>query len=317
MKPVLLFVFTLFFYKSVTATAWTVSWSYDDKYVAVGDDNGRLSIYETTNWKKIKTWQFQHTTIARVEWSPKELILAVASGSYQKQDSVIQVYDLANDKVLLYRSDSIQGRCVTWRADGERLAFAGSKGAISIFNKEGKFRKTLSYYNSKSLMDIDWHPTEEKILVVEEDIVVLDEHSDVVLATYDDGSKNKGILTCQWHPSGKFFVIGDYGHENEGAEPSYVRYFDVEGKLLKQVKESKYEYRNVRWSSDGRYLAASGDVLLLLDEKGNKIRSVRFDQNNLWGVEFNHAGNKIILSDGAGNIRLTDLKGNLLKSFRH
>src|SRR5829696_7812732 len=65
-----------------TSIAWTAGWSYDDKFVAIGNDNGELAIYETTDWKKVKSWNYEATTITRIEWNPKYPVLAVASVSY-------------------------------------------------------------------------------------------------------------------------------------------------------------------------------------------------------------------------------------------
>jgi WD40 repeat protein len=250
-----------------TSIAWTADWSYDDAFVAVGSDNGELAVYETKSWKKIKTWKHDSTTITRLEWNPKFPVLAVASVSHSRKSSVIQLYDAKKDNVIKILPDTLMGRGVSWNASGEEAAWVGSKGRITVFTKEGKHKKTLSFTHPNSVMDIDWHPTKDLLLVVEEDIFVIDMDRDIVTATYDDGSENKGILCCQWHPSGKFFVTGDYGHENEGGEPSYLKYWTAKGTMLTRIKESKFEFRNVRWRNDGKYLAATADVLLILNEK--------------------------------------------------
>jgi WD40 repeat protein len=294
---------------------WTASWSHDDKFVAVGNSNGELAVYETTNWKKIKRWKNNFTTISRVEWNPKFPILAVASTSYKQNNSVVQLYNISTDKTLLTRNIDLQGRAVTWSPDGQQVAFVGKDGKISIHNKNGEQVKTLSYRNPGALFDIDWHPTKNILLAVEENIYFIDIDRDSLLATYDDGSVNKGILSCQWHTSGKFFVTGDYGHENEG-EPSYLKYWNDNGSLLKRTKKSKAEYRNLRWSKNGKYLAAATDVLLVLNEKGDVVRKTKFDTNNLWGVDWSNKGDRMIITDGAGNIRICDAKGKLIKTFR-
>lgn len=299
------------------STAWTAGWSHDDRYAAVGNDKGALTIYETGTWKKIKQWQFPNTTITRVEWNPLHSVLAVASFTPGiSTGEVVQLYDVAEDKVLRMRADSVMGRALTWSPDGSTVAFVGSRGRISLFGKDGRFRKSLSFSNPRSLMEIDWHPTRNLMLAVEEEMYLIDIDRDSLLATWDDGSQNKGILTAQWHPSGKFFVTGDYGHENEGAEPSYLRFFDSSGTLLHQSRESRYEYRNVRWRRDGKYLAASGDVLLVFDEKGTLVSKTRFGPDNLWGVGWNSEGNRIISSDQVGNVQVTEIGGQIIKTFR-
>jgi WD40 repeat protein len=297
-----------------TFTAWTASWSYDDKFIAVGNDNGELAVYETATWKKIKSWRYANATIARVEWNPKYPLLGVAGSSFKGSPDILQLYDVVKGEVISTLPDTVRGRGITWSPDGEQVAYTGARGKVSIFYRDGKLRKVLSFPFHRTLLDVDWHPAREELLVVEEDIHLLDISNNKII-TYDDGSKNKGILSCQWHLSGKFFVTGDYGHENEGGEPSYLRYWNENGSMLKQLKESKYEYRNLKWSKDGKYLAASTDVLLILDEKGKLISKTKFDNNNLWGVEWSNKGDRIITTDGAGNIRVVTTDGRVLKTF--
>jgi len=297
------------------SVAWTASWSFDDKFVAIGNSNGQLCIYQTSDWKKIKEWTFTSATVSRVEWNPKYPLLAIAAFSHEEKPSIVQLYDVARNQIISNLPDTMLGRGVSWSPAGEEVAFVGNRGRISIFTKGGQFIKTLSFRNPGSLFDIDWHPAKNLLLGVEEDIFLIDIDRDTLIATYDDGSKNKGILCCAWHPSGNFFVTGDYGHENEGGEPSYLKYWNKEGILLKHIRESRFEYRNVKWRKDGKYLAAAADVLLVLSDKGEVISKTKFDDNNLWGVEWNNKGDKILSSDQAGNIRVTDINGTILKVF--
>ena len=297
------------------STAWTASWSYDDNFAAIGNSNGELAIYETTNWKKIRSWNFKSTTVSRIKWNPKYPILAIAAFSHEKEPTIIQLYDVEKNQIIRSVPDTMFGRGVSWSPTGEEVAFVGKTGGISLFSRTGKFLKTLSFRNQGSLFDIDWHPTKNLLLAVEEDIFFIDMDRDSLIATFDDGSKNKGILCCAWHPSGNFFVTGDYGHENEGGEPSYLKYWNNEGKLQRRIKESKFQYRNLNWRRDGKYLAAGADVLLVLNETGEIISKTKFDDNNLWGVEWNNKGDKILSGDQAGNIRITDIKGTVLKVF--
>jgi hypothetical protein len=299
-----------------TETAWTAGWSSDDRYVAVGSSNGALVIYETKNWRKVKSWIFASATISKIEWNPKHPILAIAAFSHGKNVSIVQLYDAEKNQVLRNLADSVYGRGVSWSPSGEAVAFVGKRGRISIFTKNGQHVKDLSFTNQGSLFDIDWHPTKNLLLAVEEDIFLIDIDRDSLLARYDDGSRNKGILCCAWHPSGKFFVTGDYGHENEGGEPSYLKYWNMDGVLSRRIRETRNEYRNVRWRRDGKYLAAAADVLLILDTEGKVISKTKFDNNNLWGVAWNSKGDRVITSDQAGNVRITDMKGTILKMFR-
>ncbi|HEY0679639.1 MAG TPA: hypothetical protein VGD17_15245 [Chitinophagaceae bacterium] len=295
---------------------WTAGWSHDDKFVAAGFDNGELIVYETTTWKVVKKWNYNPAIIARVEWNPKFPILAVAAISHDEKNSIVQLYDIVKNETIITHSKEFQGRGVTWSPDGELVAFVGREGRIGIFTRAGKDVKTLSFRNPGSLFDIDWHPAKNIILAVEENIFLIDIKNDSLISTIDDGSNNKGILCCQWHPSGNFFVTGDYGHESSGGEPSYVKYWDKNGTLIKMIREADFEYRNLRWSNDGKYLAASSNYLLILNDTGRLIRKTKFDSNNLWGVGWNSKADKIISNDQVGNVRISDTTGKILHELQ-
>lgn len=298
------------------SVAWTAGWSYNDEFVAVGNDRGELVIYKTKNWEIEKKWKYNATTITRVEWNPRYPILAVTAVSHDKKDSAVQLFDMALGKPVIILPPYIQGRALSWKPDGEQIAFVGAKGSIHIYSRFGKLLKKLSYTNPSSLFDIDWHPSQNKLLAVEEDIYVIDIDNDKLLATYNDGSAGKGILCCQWHPTGNGFATDDYGHENEGREPSLIRFWKTDGTLIKQVKEAKFEFRNIKWSKDGRYMAASSDVLLIFNEHATLLQKIKFDDNNLWAVEWNATGDKLVTGDQAGNIRICDITGKILYSFK-
>jgi WD40 repeat protein len=75
------------------------------------------------------------------------------------------------------------------------------------------------------------------------------------------------ILAVQWHPGGTFFATGDYGHKEEGIE-SLLQFWNEDGVLIKSLKGSKAEYRNIRWNKDGTLLATASDGLRLWSEDG-------------------------------------------------
>ena len=69
-----------------------------------------------------------------------------------------------------------------------------------------------------------------------------------------------GILTVKWHPSGKFFASGDYGHEKEG-KPTLLQYWKEDGTKHKEMNGHHEEIRNLRWSADGKYVATAADAI--------------------------------------------------------
>lgn len=294
--------------------AWTAGWSYDDKYIATGNDKGDVAIYETANWTKVKYWGNGWATITKIEWNPKYPLLAVTGVLTRKNAFVTRIYNIETNHTKLL-SDTVTGRAMSWKPDGEQIAFTTENGYIAIYSKTGEHLKTLNYRHARGLFDMDWHPTQNLLLAVEENIHIIDIDRDVVRANFEDGTENKGILCAQWHPSGQYFATGDYGHESEGGEPSFLKIWSATGALQSTSANSKSEYRNIRWSNDGKYLAAAGDMLLLFDSR-NKLKKIKLGKDNIWGLGWNSTNDKIITSDQAGNIRICDVKGKVLRGFR-
>ena len=301
------------FYKP-TSIVWTASWSADDELVALGNDQGELVILETKGWKKIQSWKFPFTTIAKVEWNPHAPVLAIAATSYIGTRGIVQIYDHEKKSILRLNNDSLYGRALSWSPDGEQIAIAGAKARITIFNKKGELIRHLAYRNPHSIFDLDWHPEKPLLLAVEEDIYLIDIEKDSLIATLDDGEKNKGLLSCQWHPAGKMFVTGDYGHVNEGI-PCLLKFWTPEGKLIKEIPLGKGEYRNLRWTADGKHLAAASDALFIFNEKGDLVSRFNADNENVWGLAWNKTGQKIISTSQKDSVFMSDLKGKKLESF--
>lgn len=292
---------------------WTAGWSHDDKYIATGNDKGDVVIYETTGWTKVNSWNHPGSTITKIEWNPKYPLLAVTG--ITKNGSVAQLYDIQQNKTVATLPDTVQGRAVTWKPDGEQVAFITGGGFISIYTKNGDPVKTLNYRHARGLFDMDWHPTQNLLLAVEENIHIIDIDRDIVRANFEDGTEHKGILCAQWHPSGQYFATGDYGHESEGGEPSFLKIWSPAGALQSTSANSKSEYRNIRWSNDGKYLAAAGDMLLLFDSR-NKLKKIKLGKDNIWGLGWNATNDKIITGDQAGAVRICDIKGKVLRELK-
>jgi WD40 repeat protein len=121
----------------------------------------------------------------------------------------------------------------------------------------------------------------------------------------------------KWHPSGDFFVTGDYGHPKEGI-PVLLQFWKSDGTLIREWNGSKYEYRNIRWNKDGTRLATASDELRIWTNDGKLLYSGK--QNGepaLWGVDWtSDTKNIITVTYNPGDMQLWDKKGKLLKSIQ-
>ena len=124
------------------------------------------------------------------------------------------------------------------------------------------------------------------------------------------------LLCVEWHKSGDYFAVGDYG-EFEDAENKLIQFWNIAGEKLLETKGSVAEYRNIRWSPDGKWQASANDALRIWDEDGKLINQSESSDDYLWGIDWNSDGSKIITTSSQGVITLWDKEVNLIRQLEY
>lgn len=292
---------------------WTVDINHDDKFIALGGDDSLLRIFslDLNLYKSIKLGGM----IRAVHWHPKENLLAISTRNN------IKVLDPETGKEIQLEGDVNGSRSIAWNYNGELLAAAAGSGKIWIWNKKGKLLRTIQKVDQegkpdkKDFLGMDWHPSKNIFTTVGDEIRIFDT-SGRELNVFQHRSQRAGLLTVKWHPSGDFFVTGDYGHPNEGI-PTLLQFWNADGKLIKEWNESKMEFRNIRWNKQGTHLATASDALRIWTKEGQLLYTGKQEGNAvLWGVDWISDSKKIVtVSFDSGNIQLWDDKANLLKTI--
>jgi len=294
---------------------WTVDISYDDKYIALGGDDSLLRIF-TNDLQLYKTVRTETKGMIRsVHWHPKKNLLAISSRRN------IWIWDHETGKEIQLAGDHNGSRTVAWNYNGEMLAAAAGGGVIWIWNKEGKLLRTIQKTDpdgnpdKKDFLGVDWHPSKNILTTVGDEIRIFDT-SGKQLNVFNHRQQRAGLLTVKWHPSGDFFVTGDYGHANEGI-PTLLQFWQPDGKLITEWNGSKKEFRNIRWNKEGTHLATASDALRIWTKDGKLIYTGKQEGNNvLWGVDWISNSKKIItVSFDSRNIQLWNNKAKLLKTI--
>ena len=292
---------------------WTVDISYDDKFIALGGDDSLLRIF-TNDLKPYKTIEAKGMVRA-VHWNPKENLLAVSSRNN------IWILHPENGQEIKLEGDHNGSRTIAWNYNGELLAAAAGSGIVWIWNKNGKLLRTIQKTtdgspDKKDFLGLDWHPSKNIFTTVGDEIRIFDTAGQQ-LNVFKHRQQQAGLLTVKWHPSGDFFVTGDYGHPKEGI-PTLLQFWQPDGKLIKEWNESKYEFRNIRWNKDGSLLATGSDALRIWTKDGQLLHTGKQEGNNvLWGVDWVSNSKKIVtVSFDSNNIQLWDDKAKLLKTIK-
>ena len=280
---------------------WTIEWSPDDKYFAIGGDDSILWIYKASEPSAYKSYPMKHM-VRGIAWHPEGKLLAVSTMRE------IQILNMATGKFTEFVG-RYGGRGIGWNYNGELLAIGDGAGIIHIWNKDGKLIRSIPKENNDSYLSIHWHPSKNIIAAVGTEIWLFDT-SGRQLPQIKHRKEIAGLLTVRWHPSGEFFATGDNGPDEI---ESIIQFWKEDGVLIKSLHGSKGEYRNIRWNNVGSLLASASDGLRIWTKEGQLLYTGK-TKDILWGLAWNRSGNRIITGSFDGDINLwTDKATPLMK----
>jgi WD40 repeat protein len=286
---------------------WTLDRRFDDEVFAVGGDDKLLRIYSAGNMQLLKAYAFT-AMIRNISWHPQNKnILAVTTGG--NVNGILHIEDNAFTQL-----DIPDGaRAVSWNFNGQLLATADNAGLIKIWNAKGALLRTIKKQDENSYFSLDWHPFKNLLVVSGDDIRIADT-TGITHKVIKHRKENTGVLAVRWHPSGDFFVSGDYGQAEEGIA-TLLQFWKTGGTLIKTVKGSKGEIRNLEWDLSGQYLATASDRLRIWDRNGKLLNETK-EENSWWGIDWDHKSNMILTAGFSGDIMLWNKEGKLLQVIR-
>jgi WD40 repeat protein len=295
---------------------WTVDISADNKYIATGGDDSLLQVLKNDFTVYRSARMDKQGMIRFVSWHPNENILAISS----MKDTWI--YNPETGTTIELEGKKSGSRTVAWNHTGELLASADHAGVVNIWNRQGKllrqiYKTTDGKRDSKSFLGLDWHPSKDILVTVGDEIRIYDTSGNQLLMK-KHREQFAGLLTAKWHPSGEFFVTGDYGHPKEGVDV-YLQFWKPDGALMRTMNQSQTEFRNIRWNKQGTLLATASDALRIWNTKGDLLYTSKGgNKNGLWGVDWNSdTGRLVTVSFGKTEVihTWTD-KANWLASYQ-
>lgn len=289
---------------------WATAWSPDHNFVAVGGNQEKLKLYHAHDLSLFRELTIPNT-ITKIRWHPTENIIAVSrqlSGLNDSNDQSTLIINLDNDHVIQLDVEGARG--LGWSHDGRHIAVGSVEGLLHIYTRTGRLIKTIETHQ-KSITALSWHPAKDMIVTV---------GSQIELVDLNKGRQKEIVphdieilmLSVAWHPSGEFFVTGDYGDFIVGYPP-YLMFWKADGQLIKKVRKSKAEYRNLAWNSDGSRLVSASDKVRIWDSEGRLKKQQSFG-NLLWGVDWSPDDVKIVMTTDDGQILFVDKDLNNLRS---
>lgn len=289
---------------------WTANWHPNKDFIATGGTQDTLRLFSTKDYKLIQNFPMKGT-ITNTKWHPFKNILAIST---QIGESKTAILDLNTNQFTFLDSLSKEGvRGIGWNNTGELLAVGDNEGYLSIFREKGDLLRKIPT-GQKVITALDWHPENNNIIMVGEFIGIYDFEQNE-LKSVEDRKEGILMLSVNWHPSGDLFVTGDYGDHILNHTP-LLQFWNPNGKKIKSVNTGKTEYRSIQWSPDGTLLATASDKIRLWNSKGILIQE-RNPENQLWGLDWNQDGTKLVTTDQLGIIQIWDIDLNLLNEIKY
>lgn len=278
---------------------WTASWKSSGELIAVGGTQDTLRILSSITHRLISNHPFEGV-ITQVKWHPNKNKLAIAMQGGKTKSCIF--FPDTDKRITLDSLDDFGARAIGWNKTGTLLAVGDYSGFLTIYNENGTLIKRV-YTGQKSLIGLDWHPKKDIIVTVGELISIYEYEKDSI--TSIKPRKEEVLMLCvAWHPSGDLFATGDYG-DFEKDYPPLVQYWTPEGQNFKNITKSKSEYRTIKWSSDGKYLATASNFLGLWTQDGELVKA-KTVKHLLWGMDWNPANDKIVTTDAQGRLVIWD-----------
>ncbi len=284
---------------------WSADFSPDGQFLAIGGDDKLLRVYNAKNHTLLNTYQLP-SAVQCLDWNKDSKLLAIAL-----DDKPVQILNIKTNN-LNELVGTTGSRALSWNFTGNLLAIGDYEGTLLIWNNEKKLIKSIKKENTKTYLSVDWHPKKNIILTGGDRIRLFDTTGNL-LQSIKHRQEETIILAVRWHPSGLFFATGDYGQKENGIE-SLLQFWNENGTLLKTLNGSKAEYRNIRWSISGDFIATASDALRIWSIEGQLIYLAKSD-DLLWGIDLNFQNKNIITSSEKGKIKLWSYKANFIKEI--
>jgi WD40 repeat protein len=194
----------------------SLAWSPDGNYLAAGDSQGMIRIWDGKTGKQVKHMVLEdEEAVECLDWSPNGESLAAGSVG-----GLIQVYkDIIGESIFKTRhttkSEESDIHAVVWSPNGKLLASASSDQTVHIW--EPTHSSPLSVYSGHQGTDwgniraIAWSPDNTKLVSGDDSsrIDVWDALTSQYLFTCRDqstGAPQDVILSVAWSPNGAFIA---------------------------------------------------------------------------------------------------------------
>ncbi|SNY95100.1 WD40 repeat domain-containing protein [Flagellimonas pacifica] len=294
-------------------TLWTLAWSPNGKYLATGGNQDSLKIFDAKSFELIKIFPVEGVQLSRLKWHPFKNKLAIITQGRTFKAKILDVQEETWTELEGLKSSF---RALDWNYTGELLAVSELEKAVSVYTVDGIFVNRFMA-DPKGVAGLDWHPSKNIMVTVGDQIGIYTQHGDTI-NSFKARTEETLLLCVEWHKSGDFFAVGDYGglKNKVNDKDKLIQYWNVEGSRLFEAGVAKVEYRNIRWNPNGEKLASASDALRIWSKEGKLIATSKSTSDYLWGVDWSPDGKYIVTSSKNGKIVIWDENLNIVRVLK-
>ncbi len=128
------------------------AFSENDKFLGVGTDNGKISIFDAKEWKPLKIIKSYLSTNTSLSFNPINNNLATGS-----KDMIAKVYNgLTGDSLFVLKGHTKSVNAIVFSPDGKTIATGSSDNTIKLWDAATGVMKNSLDANSKEVTALVW-----------------------------------------------------------------------------------------------------------------------------------------------------------------
>jgi WD40 repeat protein/serine/threonine protein kinase len=221
---------------------------------------------------------------------------------------------LCHQDLATLRGGTPAVRRVAWSPDSSRIVAGNSDNTAIVWDIPNQTERLVLKGHTGEVMAAAWSPDGATIATGSRDrtIKLWDAHTGKEMATLT--GHNDRVASVVWTPDGTRLASAGWTDQT-------VRIWDVRaGKEQMTLKSPGNAVNELSLSPDGEYLASVeylGRMRIFEMDTGREVRSWRAQEQNLWAVAWNPAGDRIA-TGGFGPVKIWDPNtGRQLQSLPH
>ncbi|AFZ28396.1 WD40 repeat-containing protein (plasmid) [Cylindrospermum stagnale PCC 7417] len=286
----------------------SVAFSPNQKFLAIGDINGEICLYQVDDWKQLNIFKGHTNWVPAIAFNHDSSILA--SGS---EDQTIKLWNIITGQCLNTLQGHEQGIwSLVFSTDGQVLVSGSDDKTAKIWEvKTGQCLKTLSEHQKMV----------RAVVLTPDDKILVSGSVDKTLKLWDVGT-GKCLRTLQEHEEGVWSAaVSSDGHLLASASgDNTVKIWDLHtGKCLKTLQGHTNWVISVAFSPDGQTLVTGSwdhTIKLWSVSDGACLKTLPGHNNMVRVVKFSPDGKLLASGSDDQSLRLWDVNtGQCLKTI--